>query len=127
MSSSESNLLVDEYVLSFDELIGLHQKTIGSFKKWLTGSILVGLAVVVTAALLYLYWRLEGLAPSIVGMGGFLITGSVAFPYREINFRRSEIIKYTHLKRRFERFPDLSDDERRRTCALADDMIKRSS
>jgi hypothetical protein len=125
MSSQESHLLVNDYVLSFDELIGLHKRTIGSFKKWLGCSVLVGFTVITIAVLLY--WRLQGLAPPIVGIGGFLITGSVAFPYREINFRRSEIIKYTHLKRRFERFPDLSEEERRRTFALADDMIKRNS
>jgi hypothetical protein len=126
MSASDSNLLVDEYVLSFDELISLQTGVIGSFKKWVRLLIVAGLIVITVAVVVFLYTRFQVLAPSIVAIGGVFLTGSAAFPGREISFRRSEIIKYTHLKRRFERFPDLSEEERRRTCNLADDMIKRS-
>jgi hypothetical protein len=123
MSSSESNFLVNDYVLSFEELIKLQESAISSFKKCVRVLLLIGLAVIAGAALLYS--QLKGLAPSIVGIGGFFISGCAAFPYREIIPRRSEIVKYGHVKRRLERFNSLTEEERKRTLDLADDLIKK--
>ena len=55
----------------------------------------------------------------------FVISGCAAFPYREIIPRRSEIIRYGHIKRRLERFESLTDEERKRTLDLADDLLKK--
>jgi hypothetical protein len=123
MSSSESNFLVNEYVLSFEELINLQKSAISSFKKCVSVLLLIGLIIIAGAALLYS--QLKGLAPSIVGIGGFFISGCAAFPYREIIPRRSEIIRYGHIKRRLERFNTLTDEERKRTLDLADDLLKK--
>lgn len=123
MSSSKSNVLVNEYVLSFGELISLQESAISSFKKCVSVLLLIGLVIITGAALLYS--QLKGLAPSIVGIGGFFISGCAAFPYREIIPRRSEIIRYGHIKRRLERFDSLTDEERKRTLDLADDFLKK--
>ncbi len=123
MSSSKSNVLVNEYVLSFEELISLQESAISSFKKCVRVLLLIGVVIITGAALLYS--QLKGLAPSIVGIGGFFISGCAAFPYREIIPRRSEIIRYGHIKRRLERFDSLTDEERKRTLDLADDLLKK--
>lgn len=118
--------MVDEYMLSFGELIKLQESAISSFKKCVSVLLLIGLVIVVGAGLLYAYLeQAKGVAPSIVGIGGFFITGCAAFPYREIIPRRAEILKYSQIKRQLERFDRLSEDERKRTLDLADGLLKK--
>lgn len=126
MSSSGSSVLVDEYMLSFGELIKLQQGAISSFKKCISVLLVIGLIIVAGAALLYVQIeQVKGVAPSIVGIGGFFISGCAAFPYREIIPRRAEILKYSQVKRQLERFDSLSEDERKRTLDLADGLLKK--
>ena len=79
---------------------------------------IVALAVILNA-------KIQGLASQIVGMGGVFIGALAAFPYKEIAPRRSRIITYALLKQGFEKFPNLSDEDRKRLRDLADETIKR--
>jgi hypothetical protein len=123
MSASEPIPAAFDYIPYFETLILIQEKAITSFKRWAGGLVFTGLCIIVLA--LVLNTRLQGVASQIIGIGGLFIGGLATFPYKEIAPRRSRIVTYGLLKRSFERFLDLSDDDRRRLRDLADETIKR--
>jgi hypothetical protein len=122
MSPEAHSQLID-YVPYFEELITIQEKAIMSFKRSAGVFVLVGLVIIALAVLLSS--RIQGLASQMVGMGGVFIGALAAFPYKEIAPRRSRIITYALLKQGFEKFPSLSDEDRKRLRDLADETIKR--
>ena len=123
MSSSESNHPTIDYVPYFEELIIIQEKAITSFKRWAGGFVLIGILVIAIA--LGLNVRIQGVASQIVGIGGVFIGALAAFPYKEIAPRRSRILTFVLLKQGFEKFPSISDEDRKRLRDLADETIKR--
>ena len=123
MSSPDLNPPLIDYVPYFGELINIQETAISSFKKWAAGFVLVGLMILVFALLLYT--RIPGVASQIVGIGGVFMGVLAAFPYREIAPRKSRIVTYALLKQSFERFQNLSEEDRRRLRDLADETIKK--
>jgi hypothetical protein len=111
------------YLKDLDELILLQESEIQSFKKWL--AVFAGLGIANIGLAFLLYTRFQGLAPQVVALGSIFFGAAAMFPYREIVPRRSSIAIYTLLKRRFERFPSLSEDERKRIVDLVDEVIKK--
>jgi hypothetical protein len=112
-----------DYVPYFHDLITIQERAIVSFKRWAVGFVFIGLTIIVLAVILNT--KIQGLAPQVVGMGGVFIGALAAFPYKEIAPRRSRIITFGLLKQGFERFPNLSDEDRKRLRDLADETIKR--
>jgi|SRR5262245_7207931 len=123
MSLPETQSSPVDYVPYFEELIIIQEKAITSFKRWGYGFVLIGLVNIVLA--LILNTRMQGVASQIFGLGGLFFGVVAAFPYREIVPRRSRIITYALLKQGFEKFPNLSDEDRKRLRDLADETIKR--
>jgi hypothetical protein len=123
MSFPNPNPQIIDYVPYFGDLITIQEDAIASFKKWAGGFVLVSLMVVVFA--LMMYQRIPGVASQIVGIGGVFMGVLSAFPYREIAPRKSRIVTLTLLKRGFETFQDLSEEDRKRLRDLADETIKR--
>ena len=123
MSSFEANRPIINYVPYFQDLVTIQESAIGSFKRWAGVFVLVGLVIVGIA--LVLNTKLQGLASQITGIGGLFFGTLAAFPYREIAPRRSRIATYMLLKHGFERFPELSEEDRKRLRDLADETIRR--
>jgi hypothetical protein len=109
-----------DYVPYFEELIRIQREAITSFKRW------AGLFVLVGGGIITIALTANAFVPPLVGLGSLFIGASVAFPYREIAPRRSRIETYLVLKRSFERFPELAEEERKRIRDLADETMKRS-
>jgi hypothetical protein len=123
MSSPNVNPPVIDYVPYFGELISIQEKAIVSFKKWAGGFILIGLMIIALALIMNVW--IQGAVSQIVGVGGVFMSALSAFPYREIAPRRSRIITYYLLKHGFEKFPSLSEEDRRRLRDLADETIRK--
>jgi hypothetical protein len=123
MSASELLRPTIDYVPYFETLIVIQEKAITSFKRWAAGFVFTGLCIIVLALLPTT--RMQGVASQIIGIGGLFIGALATFPYREIAPRRSRIVTYVLLKRSFERFLELSDEDRKRLRDLADETIKR--
>lgn len=117
-------VLALDYVPYFEELIIIQREAITSFKRWAGLFVLIGGGIILVA--LVLYSKNAGLTTPMMGLGSLFIGASVAFPYKEIAPRRSRIETYLVLKRSFERFPELAEDERKRIRDLADEAIRRS-
>ena len=122
MSSANPTPPLIDYVPFFGELITIQENAISSFKKWAGGFVFVGFMIIVFALLMH--QRIPGVA-SLTGIGGVFMGVLAAFPYREIAPRKSRIVTYALLKNGFERFQDLSDEDRKRLRDLADETIKR--
>ncbi len=116
-----------DYVPYFERLIFIQEKAIISFKRWAVAFVLIGLSVLGVTLLssTMLGAKIQGIVSQVTGMGGLFISALAALPYREIAPRRSRIITYALLKQGFERFPDLSEEDRKRLRDLADETIKR--
>ena|ERR1041384_7290704 len=125
MSSSNPNPSVIDYVPYFGELISIQENAIASFKRWAGGFVFIGLVILVSALLMYTRVPGGGGASQVVGIGGVIMSALAAFPYREIAPRKSRIVTYSLLKQGFEKFPDLSEEDRKRLRDLADETIKK--
>jgi hypothetical protein len=123
MSSPNVNPPPIDYVPYFGELIYIQEEAISSFKRWAGGFVFIGVAILVFA--LVMYNRFPGVVSQIVGVGGLFMGALAAFPYREIAPRKCRIVTYTLLKHGFERFQDLSDEDRKRLRDLADETIRK--
>jgi len=124
MSSSGASPPSIDYAPYFQELITIQERAIMSFKRWAVGFVFIGVMIIALAVILT-ELKIQGVASQIVGMGGIFIGALSAFPYKEIAPRRSRIITYALLKQSFEKFPNLSDEDRKRLRDLADETIKR--
>jgi len=123
MSSSSVDSPLIDYVPYFGELITIQENAIVSFKRWAGGFVLIGLVIVVLAVMINT--RIQGVASQVIGIGGIFMGALAAFPYREIAPRRSRIITYSLLKQGFEKFPNLSEEDRKRLRDLADETIRK--
>jgi hypothetical protein len=122
MPSLGTNPTID-YVPYFEGLIFIQESAIVSFKRWavvfvLIGGAIIGLALVPNSPV-------QGVVSQVTGIGGVFISALSAFPYREIAPRRSRIVTYVLLKQGFEKFPSLSDEDRKRLRDLADETIRK--
>ena len=124
MVSLDPSVPAIDYVPYLEELIRIQREAIISFKRWAGLFVLIGGSILLVAFVLY--FKAAGLSSPMMGLGSLFIGASVAFPYREISPRRSRIETYLALKRSFERFPELSEEERKRIRDLADETMKRS-
>jgi hypothetical protein len=123
MSPYETQSALIDYVPFFEDLIKRQHKAIASFKKLTVGCVLTGVMIIVFA--LILNTRLQGVASQIIAIGGVFIGALATFPYKEIDTRHSRIITYELLKKGFEKFSNLSDEDRKRLRDLADETIKK--
>lgn len=112
-----------DYVPYFEDQITIQEQAIRSFKRWITGFVVLGAAVVATAIVLTLK-SLGGIASPIISLGGVFIGTLAAFPYREITPRRSKIRSYGLLKSSFLQFSTLPPDEQEDLKDLAIETIK---
>jgi hypothetical protein len=111
-----------DYVPYFEEQIKIQQDAIISFKRWMTGFVVLGVGVI--AGAIIFNTKLPGIASQIVAMGGVFIGALAAFPYREITPRRSKIVSYDLLKRNFQNFSNLPDDDQQKLKELALETVK---
>ncbi len=123
MSSPGTNPPAIDYVPYFEGLIFIQERAIISFKRWAVGFVLIGVSIIGVA--LVPISLFQGVASQITGIGGVFIGALAAFPFREIAPRRSRIVTFALLKQGFEKFPSLSDEDRKRLRDLADETIKR--
>lgn len=112
-----------DYVPYFEGLIFIQEKAITSYKRWSVGFVFIGLSIIALAVISNSW--VQGAVSPITGIGGLFIGGLAAFPYKEIAPRHSRIVTYALLKQGFEKFPSLSDEDRRRLRDLADETIKK--
>lgn len=112
-----------DYIPYFEDQIIIQEQAIRSFKRWISGFVVLGLVVVAAAVVLTLK-SLGGIAPPIISLGGVFIGTLAAFPYREITPRRSKIRSYSLLKSSFQQFSTLPPDEQEDLKDLAIETIK---
>jgi len=113
-----------DYVPYFREQIEIQQGAILSFKRWMFGLFVLGIVIVAAAIGFKTY--LQAISSQIIGIGGVFVSALAALPYREIAPRRARISSYDLLRRGFEAFDQIPDDDKQRLKEMAIEVVKSS-
>ncbi len=112
-----------DFISYFIEQIEIQNKAIKSFKLWMIGLILAGVAINI---LTFFIEFNEILMPNITRFGGGFIAAISTFPFREVLVRNERINTYMHLKNAFEKIDDKTSQDYKSLVQLAIDVMKES-